>query len=831
MSTEREPLAQEPKLTVRVRPAKLVLAADPADEELARDWTLSEADKAEVRRCRGDTNRRRFALQLCTLRNYGRFLDDYDLVPVRILTHLSRQLDLPPVLFIAPPERDATLSEQEQRIRRYLGYQQFDQTLQERLTRWLEARAAEGPLPIDLLRRAVDQLRAWRVVLPVHSTIERLVASVAAAAQQDIFERISSQLPVEVKECLDELLQPADSDNRSRLFRLKEYPPYASAPAIIKYIERYRLVEEIVADRITLGGIDPRMVEYLAQLARRYDAQALKRFAPAKRIALVACFVAEIRKTLLDHVVEMHDQYLTDMCRRARNAFEEQYRQFRRKAKEGLDLVLSAMDNLLEPANADQNRLERLYQQIDELTLRDAVASCRQFKRLEERGYLDELCARYSPLRRYLPAFFGLPFQAETGSKPLLAAVDLVRRLDSDELGTLPVNAPSDFVPAAWRAALEREDGSLERNLWEIGLALAVRDALRAGNLHLAHSRRHVSFWNLVYEESQWASQREEAYRALVLPNEADRVLDKLRQEYAEAIKQAQDGLPDNPFASVRDGRLYLKRSDALEIPERVKQLKRAIETSLPPVRIEALLQEIDRLCGFTRELRPLSGYQPRGANLYQTLLAALIAHGTNLGLAGMAHSVEGITVDMLQHVSQMFLTETTLKAANAILVDYHHRLALSSIYGAGIASSSDGQRFAIQASSLLSSFYPRYFGYYERAVTIYTHTSDQYSVFGTRVISCSPREALYVLEGLLENDTILRPREHYTDTHGFTEQLFGLCFLLGYSFMPRLRDLADQQLYKVDRTLPLDTLGTLVHRDRSGFDSRTMGPVSARDG
>jgi len=33
---------------------------------------------------------------------------------------------------------------------------------------------------------------------------------------------------------------------------------------------------------------------------------------------------------------------------------------------------------------------------------------------------------------------------------------------------------------------------------------------------------------------------------------------------------------------------------------------------------------------------------------------------------------------------------------------------------------------------------------------------------------------------------------------------------------MPRLRDLADQQLYKVDRTLPLDTLQPLVH---SGID------------
>ena len=119
-------------------------------------------------------------------------------------------------------------------------------------------------------------------------------------------------------------------------------------------------------------------------------------------------------------------------------------------------------------------------------------------------------------------------------------------------------------------------------------------------------------------------------------------------------------------------------------------------------------------------------------------------------------------------------------------------------------------------ARSLLASFYPRYFDYYQRAITIYTHTSDQYSVFGTRVISCSPREALYVLDGLLENDTILRPREHYTDTHGFTEQLFGLCFLLGYWFMPRLRDLADQQLYKVDRTLPLGRLQPLV---RSGID------------
>jgi len=33
----------------------------------------------------------------------------------------------------------------------------------------------------------------------------------------------------------------------------------------------------------------------------------------------------------------------------------------------------------------------------------------------------------------------------------------------------------------------------------------------------------------LVYDENQWANEREEAYTTLVLPNDADRVLDKLR--------------------------------------------------------------------------------------------------------------------------------------------------------------------------------------------------------------------------------------------------------------------------------------------------------------
>jgi TnpA family transposase len=209
----------------------------------------------------------------------------------------------------------------------------------------------------------------------------------------------------------------------------------------------------------------------------------------------------------------------------------------------------------------------------------------------------------------------------------------------------------------------------------------------------------------------------------------------------------------------------------------------------------------------------PLQNSQSRPPQFYKTLLAALISQATNLGVVAMSASVKGMTVDRLRHVLHDYVREETLNAANAEMVNFHHQLPLSALHGTGTLSSSDAQRFGIRASSLLATYYPRYYGYYEKAIGIYTHVSDQYAVFSTKVISCSPREALYVLDGLLDNNTILQIREHTTDTHGYTEIIFALCYLLGYSFMPRIRDLKDQQLYRVDRNVDYGVFTPLLNK------------------
>ncbi len=85
-NVEKEVRELSPRLQLRSN--RITLPVDPTDEELARDWRLSQEDKNEVARCRSDDKRRRFAIQLCVLRKYGCLLDEYKSVPVRIINHL-----------------------------------------------------------------------------------------------------------------------------------------------------------------------------------------------------------------------------------------------------------------------------------------------------------------------------------------------------------------------------------------------------------------------------------------------------------------------------------------------------------------------------------------------------------------------------------------------------------------------------------------------------------------------------------------------------------------------------------------------------------------------
>jgi hypothetical protein len=222
----------------RRRPG-LVLPADPSEEELARNWTLSEADRAEVWRCRGDDNRRRFSVQLCVLRQYGCFPDRYQGVPVRVLNHINRQLGLMPTVSLPEAERDATESSHQQRLRDYLGYRSFDDQARMLLEEHLRSRVAQGAWPEDLFDSAMDTLRFWKIIPPAVATIDRIAASISAAGRDEMFTRIASRLDQSARQELDRVLEVPTGEHRSMLFRFREYPPEATPSSLVDYLDRY----------------------------------------------------------------------------------------------------------------------------------------------------------------------------------------------------------------------------------------------------------------------------------------------------------------------------------------------------------------------------------------------------------------------------------------------------------------------------------------------------------------------------------------------------------------------------------------------------------------
>ena len=171
---------------------------------------------------------------------------------------------------------------------------------------------------------------------------------------------------------------------------------------------------------------------------------------------------------------------------------------------------------------------------------------------------------------------------------------------------------------------------------------------------------------------------------------------------------------------------------------------------------------------------------------------------------------ISNVTGDQLGWINDWYLRDETLKAAVNSLVNYHHQLPAWARWGSGTLSSSDGQRFPVSVQTANATALPKYFNR-GRGVEMYTWTSDQYSQYGSKVVPASVRDATHILDEILDNEIDLPISEHTSDTAGYTDLIFGLFDLLGLSFAPRIRNLADQRFYKLDDLNAAPTVATMA--------------------
>ncbi|VEC46330.1 transposase [Klebsiella aerogenes] len=202
---------------------------------------------------------------------------------------------------------------------------------------------------------------------------------------------------------------------------------------------------------------------------------------------------------------------------------------------------------------------------------------------------------------------------------------------------------------------------------------------------------------------------------------------------------------------------------------------------------------------------------KPRAQDLNISLCAVLLAEACNIGHEPLIkHSIPALTRHRLSWVKQNYIRAETLVSANARLVDFQSTLELSERWGGGEVASADGMRFVTPVKTLNSGPNRKYFGS-GRGITWYNFVSDQYSGFHGIVIPGTLRDSIFVLEGLLEQQTGLNPVEIMTDTGGSSDIIFGLFWLLGYQFSPRLADAGEAVFWRADKNANYGVLDELA--------------------
>ncbi len=250
---------------------------------------------------------------------------------------------------------------------------------------------------------------------------------------------------------------------------------------------------------------------------------------------------------------------------------------------------------------------------------------------------------------------------------------------------------------------------------------------------------------------------------------------------------------------------------DKLDESPTLIQLSKEVNALLPIVDLTELLLEIHAHTGFAEEFTHVSESNARAADLNISVCAVLMAEACNIGLEPLIkHHIPSLTRHRLNWVKQNYLRSETLIQANSRLVDHQATLSLAKKWGGGEVASSDGMRFVTPVRTINAGTNPKYFGS-RKGITWYNFVSDQYSGFHGIVIPGTLRDSIFVLEGLLDQQTSLNPIEIMTDTSGTSDMVFGLFWLLGYQFSPRLADAREAVFWRIDKGADYGALNDLA--------------------
>lgn len=794
-------------LTAAERDQLLAIPTDP--EELAACYTLSDADMSLVRQRRGEANRLGFAVQLCLLRYPGMVLTDAATPPVEMISWLASHLAVSAEAWREYGTREETRQEHAREIRTYLGMSGFGITDFRGLIVHVSGVAAQTDKGLVLVESARDFLQARKVALPGVGILERACAQALTRANRRIYSTLGDHLTTEHRERLDGLLLRRPDSSSTEIGWLRQAPLRPNARAMNEHIDRLTTWRGLGLPWPAARLVHRNRLLKLAREGASMTAADLSKFEPARRHATLFAMAVESMATVTDEIIDLHDRIIGRLIRTAQNKQNQHTLASRTTVAAMMRLHSKLGDTLLEAKETGEDPFAAIESAIGWESLAESIAQAKELSRPALEDHLALVSAHFGTLRRYTPAFLTvLDLHAAPAAQDLLAAINVIRELNTAGVRKIPETAPTSFIRPRWKPLVFTNEG-LDRGFYEFCALTELKNALRSGDMWVTGSRQFRDFDDYLLAGADYTGMKNNGTLPLITTDGSTRYLDNRLALLQERLQQVNDlaSRDELPGVLITEKGVRITPLETI-VPKHAQPLIDQASAMFPRIRITDLLMEVDAWTGFTRHFTSLKSGQPSKDK--QLLMTAILADGINLGLTKMAESCTGVTYAQLDRHQASYIRDETYGAALAELVNTQHGHPFAVHWGDGTTSSSDGQRFrAGSKAESTGHVNPKYGA--EPGRLIYTHVSDQYSPFHSKLINVGDRDATYVLDGLLYHESDLAIQEHYTDTAGFTDHLFALMNLLGYRFAPRIRNISETRLYTPTNNSELPTLDPLI--------------------
>ena len=323
-------------------------------EEIIKYYTCSDTDLAAINKYRKGYNRLGFAIQLGIIKHKGWQMSYINNIPNTIILYVSNQLNVDPNVFEFYSNRQNTIFEHFKDIKNIYGYKPFSEENYSVICEFLSSKYYQSDNSYFLITNCIEKLKDMKIILPGISKIEEIVSEIKVKSEENFLSIINSNITDAQRVKIAELLETSGLTSITPLAWLRDTNGGSTVEEMLDTIKKLEKIKEININ-VDLQVIPYYKIESYEKLGRRYEPFSFRRFDDAKRYAILAVYLQDLKQTLIDRVITINDIRINSIFSRIKTIQDKNIKKHKQTIKETINDYVSFGNTILKAKNENKN--------------------------------------------------------------------------------------------------------------------------------------------------------------------------------------------------------------------------------------------------------------------------------------------------------------------------------------------------------------------------------------------------------------------------------------------------------------------------------------------